>query len=113
MCKWFSMPICFLFRLLRSFPSVCLLCPTLIWLLWLFFSFLFLYYIPLKTCFFSNERQKGADPNGRGGGNKLEGVEGRKNGNHGILYENNLFSINEKSNTQTALVLHCDLLSNN
>lgn len=40
--------------------------------------FIFLYYISLKICFFSNERQKGADPNGRAGRNKLEGVEGRK-----------------------------------
>lgn len=96
-----------------AFFSFCLLALSYFNLVAVAFLFFFLYYIPLKTCFFSNERQKGTDPNGRGGGNKLEGVEGRKNGNHGILYENNLFSINEKSNTQTALVLPCDLLSNN
>lgn len=79
MNEWVSS---FLWLLLGSFVFL------LAWLVQLWYLMFFLFYhialfcnvvlLSLTRLFFSTERQKGMDPNGRGYGEELGGVEGRE-----------------------------------
>lgn len=60
--KWIS----FLCLLFGSFPCVCLIPMSV---------FVLFYYYPLEACCFLRDR-KGVDPDGRGSGEELGGVEG-------------------------------------
>lgn len=60
-------------------------------------AFVLFYYYSLETCLFTNEKQKGRNPDGRGSRKDLGGVEEGETGNQDILCEGGyLFSIKEK-----------------
>lgn len=60
--------LCFLCIFLGS---LCLLALSSLDLLVLVLSYYISFYYPLEACLFSTERQKGVDPDGREGGEKL------------------------------------------
>lgn len=66
-------------------------------------AFVLFFYYSLETCLFTNERQKGREPDGREGRKDLGGVEEGETGNQDILCGcvGNLFSIKEKDVNKT------------
>lgn len=65
--------------------------------------FILYFYYPLDACVFSNERQKGVDPNGRRNGKELGRVEGEETVIRIYCIKNNIFNKRkqEKTNVNT------------